>query len=58
MKLHPLFAALSLVLVGLLNTSNTNAMETKPILTLDMAKQIAGACESFQQEKAFNRVYF
>ena len=56
MKLHPVFAALSLVLVGILNTSHTIAMETKPILTLDMAKQIAGACESFQQEKAFNPV--
>ena len=40
-------------LFGLVVCGSAQAIESKSVLTLDMAKKIADACESLQQEKVF-----
>ena len=43
-------------LFGLVVCGSAQAIESKSVLTLDMAKKIADACESLQQEKGFRPV--
>ena len=46
----------SVLLAGLLVGSIANAMESKPVLTLEMAKKMAAACESLQKEVGFRPI--
>ena len=46
----------SVLLAGLLIGSIANAMESKAVLTLEMAKKMAAACESLQKEVGFRPI--
>ena len=56
MKITHVFAVLCVLGMGLGALPNAQALETKPILTLAMAKQIAQTCEEYQKQQAFNPI--
>ena len=56
MKITRMISGLVALSLAVIICSPAQATETKPILTLAMAKSIAQACETYQQEKAFNPI--
>jgi len=51
-----LWKGISAFVFGLVITGAAQALETKPTLTLEMAKKIADACEALQQENGFSPI--
>jgi glc operon protein GlcG len=56
MRVQCLLNIISFIFIGFLSVSSPQAVETKPILTLEMASKIADTCESVQQGKDFNPI--
>jgi len=51
-----LWRRVGIVFLGLIIAGSVHAAESKTILTLEMAKKIADACEVLQQEKEFRPI--
>ena len=56
MSIKNLWKGVGVLAFGLVITGAAHAADTKPVLTLEMAKSVAEACEALQQEKGFNPV--